>query len=340
MTFSNGDVRLAGTLTLPDTEPPHRAVVLISGSGPQDRDSNVFGFPLFATLADRLTRQGIAVLRYDDRGVGGSSGNTMQSTSEDFAGDVAAAVEMLATRDDVDGARIGLLGISEGGLVAPMVAVRHPDEIDFLVLMAGPARDGQAILEAQAAALGRAAGASEEDIEKNRVVQRSIFAAVRGEKGWDEVEKELEAAVREALAAAPESERAAIADEDALVRAQIQAQLSMPRTPWFRFFLDYDPATTLRELKSTPVLGLFGELDLQVPAELNREAMAEALRQAGNDHVDLRVIAGANHLFQAARTGSNLEYATLPKEFADGVLEAITGFILEQTSAAAQSGAK
>lgn len=331
VTFSSGDVRLAGTLTLPEGEPPHRAVVLIGGSGPQDRDSNVFGFPLFATLADRLARAGIAVLRYDDRGVGGSSGSTMQSTTEDFAADVAAALETLAARGDIDGDRIGLLGISEGGLVAPLVAVRHPGKVALVVLMAAPALDGQAILEAQAAALARAQGAGEEDIEKNLAIQRSIFAAVRGEKSWDQVDREMDETIRAALAAAPESQRAAITDEDALVRAQIEAQLGMARTPWFRFFLDYDPAVTLRALKATPVLALYGERDLQVPAEMNRKAMAEALRLAGNPGVEIRVVPGANHLFQAAKTGSAREYATLPKEFAPGVVEAIAGFILRHT---------
>ncbi len=328
VTFHNADITLAGTLTLPRAGAPHPAVVMITGSGPQNRDEELFGFKPFQVIADHLTRNGVAVLRYDDRGVGGSSGAVMQSTSEDFATDVVAAVSLLKKRNDIHPARIGLMGHSEGGIVAPLAASQS-DDIAFMVLMAGTSVTGAEIMFEQAAIIARTGGASEADIEKNAALQRRVFAAIRSGEGWDEVAAEIRSQIEAGLAAAPDSQRSAITDVDAFVEAQVQAQITATRTPWFQFFIDYDPAATLRRV-DTPVLALFGELDLQVIPAQNRGAMEEALRAGNHPDYTIRVLPSANHLFITATTGSPAEYATLPKEFVPEFLPLVTDWILKR----------
>ncbi|MBZ5639983.1 MAG: alpha/beta fold hydrolase [Acidobacteriia bacterium] len=340
--FRNGEeATLAGTLTLPATPGPHPSVVLITGSGPQNRDEELFGFKPFRVLADHLTRSGIAVLRYDDRGVGESTGSPAQATTEDFAGDVAAAVAFLRTRPDIDPNRVGLLGHSEGGIVAPMVATRTPG-IAFIVLMSGMGLTGERILLDQAELIGRAEGSSEEAIRKEAEIQKHIFAAVRSGQGWDEVRAETKKEALARIAKKPEEQRKSVPDPDTYADRMIEGQLAMARSPWFKFFLDYDPAKTLEKVKC-PVLALFGEKDLQVPAESNRTAMAAALARGGNPDVTVKVFPGANHLYQAARTGGVSEYAVLGKEFVPGFLDTISGWIRERTSptaSAATTGAQ
>ena len=335
--FKNGDqATLAGTLTLPATGGPHPAVVLITGSGPQNRDEEIFGFKPFKLLADHLTRNGIAVLRYDDRGVGASTGSASQATSEDFSLDAAAAVAFLRTRPEIDTARIGLLGHSEGGIVAPMVAARKGG-IAFVVMMSGMGVIGEKILLDQAELIGRAEGSSEKDLAREKELQQRIFAAVRSGKGWDEARAEVKKAALARVAEMPEAQRKTIPDPDKYADMMIEGQLSMAKSPWFRFFLDYDPALALENLKC-PVLALFGEKDLQVPAEPNRKAVVAALAKGGNADVTVKVFPGANYLYQAAVTGGVSEYATLKKEFVPGFLVTISQWILEKTRPAAPAG--
>ncbi len=326
VTFHNADITLAGTLTLPRTGAPHPAVVMITGSGPQNRDEELFGFKPFQVIADHLTRNGVAVLRYDDRGVGGSTGSVSQSTSEDFAADVIAAVDLLQNRKDIHPDRIGLIGHSEGGIVAPLAASQS-DDIAFMVLMAGTSVSGAEIMFEQGAAIAKSGGASEADMEMNAALQRRIFAAIRSGEGWDEVAADLRSQVEAGLAAMPDSQRSAISDVDAFVEAQVQGQITASRTPWFQFFIDYDPATALRTV-DTPVLALFGELDLQVITAQNRGPMEEALRAGNHPDYTIRVLPKANHLFITATTGSPSEYASLPKEFVPEFLPLVTDWIL------------
>ncbi|MCH7778719.1 MAG: alpha/beta fold hydrolase, partial [Gemmatimonadetes bacterium] len=164
VTFHNAGITLAGTLTLPESGAPHPAVVMITGSGPQNRDEELFGFKPFHLIADHLTRNGVAVLRYDDRGVGGSTGSVSEATTEDFARDVLAAVDFLKNRSDIDPERIGLIGHSEGGIVAPL-ASSMSDDVAFMVLMAGTSVSGAEILIEQGALIMRASGATEADME-------------------------------------------------------------------------------------------------------------------------------------------------------------------------------
>jgi hypothetical protein len=328
VTFHNADITLAGTLTLPRTGAPHPAVVMITGSGPQNRDEELFGFKLFQIIADHLTRNGVAVLRYDDRGVGGSTGSVSQATSEDFAADVIAAVDLLKNRNDIHPARIGLMGHSEGGIVAP-IAASQSDDIAFMVLMAGTSVTGAEIIFEQSALIARTAGASETDIERQSALQRRVFAVVRAGEGWDELSAALRSEIEAGLAAMPDSQRSAISDVDAYVEAQVQGQITASRTPWFQFFIDYDPAATLRAV-DTPVLALFGELDLQVTPGQNRGPMEEALRAGNHPDYTIRVLPNANHLFITANTGSPAEYGSLPKEFVPEFLPMVTDWILER----------
>ncbi len=325
--FFNGNVRLAGTLTLPTAGGPFPAVILITGSGPQNRDQELFGFRPFRLMADHLTRHGVAVLRYDDRGVGGSTGSVPESTSLDFAGDVVAAASLLAERDDIDARRIGAIGHSEGGVVAPMAAASG--QLGFIILLAGSALPGEDILYAQGQLIMQANGATLQQMEKQKSIQQMMFQATRSNAGWEAVSEGVAAQIRRSLDDLPEEQRQAIVDVEAYVNQQVQSQLFQVQTPWFRAFLDYDPRPALEAL-NIPVLALFGELDLQVPAESNARAMRQAFEASGHENFRIEILTGANHLFQTAQTGSPSEYPDLDKSFVPELLPMLTRWILSQ----------
>ena len=324
VSFENGDVHLEGTLTLPEGTGPFPGVVLITGSGPQDRDEVVAGFAVFRPLSDHLTRQGVAVLRYDDRGVGGSTGSVSSSTTSDFAGDALAGLARLSEHPDVDPARVGFVGHSEGAVVASLAASRS-EAVRFAVLLAGSTVPGTEILYEQSAAIQRVSGVPEDRIEWNTDFQRRLFAALEAGEGLEAYREELGAAIREGIEALSEAQRAPISDLDSYVETQVAQQIDGLESPWYRYFLTYDPAEGLRGTR-VPVLALFGGLDLQVVVDQNRGPLEEAL--AGNPDVTVEVLPRANHLFQAATTGSPAEYALLEKRFVDGFLETISDWIL------------
>ena len=323
--FSNGEIVLAGELTFPEGDGPHPAVVLISGSGDQDRDSNFFGFPMFAVLADHLARVGVASLRFDDRGVGGSTGDGLLAIIEDRAGDVDAAVGLLVARDDIDAGGIGLVGHSEGGIVAPLVANRT-GSVAFVVLLAAPAVSAAETLQAQLRELLDDAGATAEEIEQAQALQQQVFRAVTTGRGWDEVEASIRALARQQMEALREDLRNAIPDEDAYLDAVVAEEMASVRSAWFASFFDYDPRPAVVAL-SVPVLALYGELDTQVLAVPNSTAMAEAIAESDIPHHTLATIPSANHLFQAATTGSVNEYAELEPEFVPEVLEILATWL-------------
>lgn len=327
VTFGHGEVSLAGTLSLPTGRGPFPAVVLISGSGPQTRDEDVAGFKVFRVLADGLTRQGIAVLRFDDRGVGGSSGGPAGATTADWADDALAGVRLLAARSDMASGRIGLLGHSEGALVAAMAAARSRD-VAFIVLMAGPGVNGEAIVRAQAEAIARASGATDADVARVRAQQDLLFKAVRTGEGWDQVTEHARAQGRTQLAALPEEQRKALGDPEQYLERVIHQQLAGAKTPWYKYFAEYDPAPTLAKV-SCPVLALFGEKDLQVPLSQNRPVVERILTGPGHARSTVRTYPAANHLFQTAVTGSPAEYGTLPRAFVPGLLDDIVRWITE-----------
>jgi len=318
---------LAGTLTLPRSGGPHPAVVLISGSGPQDRNETVMGHRPFLVLSDHLTRQGIAVLRFDDRGVGGSTGDFAAATSEDFATDVLAGVDYLLGRDDID-EKIGLIGHSEGGLVAPIVAVQS-EAVAFIVLMAGPAVTGEDIILEQSVLISRAAGRSEADIQDDLATNRKVFEIVKQEPDLEIAAQQLEELLKAAAAemSPQEREQAGITEEN--LETQIQAQIAQANTPWVRFFLTYDPAPTLAQVR-VPVLAINGELDLQVPPEQNLPVMRQVLQESGNPDYNVQELPGLNHLFQTATTGSPSEYVSIEETIAPVALELMSQWILER----------
>ena len=328
VSFQNGEFTLTGTLTLPFTNGPHPAVILISGSGPQNRNSALLGFEIFRIIADQFTREGIAVLRYDDRGVGSSTGDILQATISDFSEDVLAAVELLHSRGDINGEQIGLLGHSEGGMVATLVDSKS-DAIAFLVLLAGPAVLGADIILAQLELILLANGATDAEIEEQIGLQMRTFEAMRTGEGWDGIEAGLQQQILVSLEDMPVEQRQAITDVDEFVNSIVEGQLQSINSPWFQSLVSYDPAPDIEQITS-PVLALFGELDLQVPAELNQKAVEQALEAGGNQDYTTVTLPRANHLFQESDSGSPAAYATLKKEFVPGFLDLITEWILER----------
>lgn len=320
--FRNEDagIALGGTLTLPPGDGPFPAVVLITGSGAQDRDETIFGHKPFLVLADALTRRGIAVLRADDRGVNKSEGNAAQSTSADFAGDALAGVALLRSRPEIDPKAIGLIGHSEGGLIAPMAANRC-DDVAFVVLLAGTGLTGEEIIYLQTEAILRAANTNDPNIAFQVATLKKLVAAVR------------EGATPEAVKAMIDKTRSELSEELSASAGMLQQADTLAtrfRTPWFQFFLSYDPRTDLRKLKQ-PVLALNGEKDLQVPPKANLPEIEKALREGGNDHVTIEEIPGVNHLFQHCKTGSPTEYGTIEETFAPEALDRIASWVLQTT---------
>jgi len=307
---TSAGITLAGTLTLPQGTGPFPAVLLITGSGPQDRDESIVGHRPFLVLADHLTRQGVAVLRVDDRGVGESTGEFGMATMEDFATDAEASVAYLRARSDINGSRVGLLGHSEGGVVAPMVAARDT-RVAFLVLLAGTGVPGADILTSQSRLISRAMGVPSAVAEQNIAVLRDSIAIVR--QGGD-VEA-MRGKLRDLLS-------------QHMPPSQGEPQVATLTSPWFRHFVAYDPAPALRQI-ACPVLALSGARDLQVPATENLAAIRRALEAGGNKRVVAQELPGLNHLFQTASTGAPNEYATIEETFNPTVLKIISDWMAQ-----------
>lgn len=313
-------VTLAATLTIPAGDGPHPAVVLISGSGLQDRDETIAEHKPFWVIADHLSRNGIAVLRYDDRGFAESTGDGTVATLEDFATDAHAAIGWLAKHPKIDGDRVGLIGHSEGGVIAPLVASTHPKDVDFLVLLAGTGVDGSELVVHQLGLIMAASGASPEDIERQQQAARAQHQALLGASDPAAAKAAVEAAIRDSIAALPAAEREAQGDIEATIALQIEALSS----PWMRHFLAYDPIPALKRVK-VPVLILFGDKDLQVDPEQNLAPMKAAL--AKNRRVDVVRFPGVNHLFQPAIKGTPAEYGVIEQTIAVEVLTRMTTWL-------------
>jgi len=305
------NVTLAGTLTLPEGRGPFPAVVFITGSGPQNRNEELLGHKPFLVLADHLARRGIAALRYDDRGIGKSTGDFGAATSEDFAGDALAAWRFLGARRDIDPRRIGLLGHSEGGLIAPMLAARTPG-IAFVVMLAGPGVTGEQIMLKQAALIMKANGATDAAIAANTDLQKQIFAVLREETATTRIV--------ERLGAIPVP-----GPKEASERLVKQSS-----SPWMRFFALYDPAPALAKV-TCPVLAVAGELDLQVPVDQNLPIIEEALKKGGNKDYSVVRLMGLNHLLQTCKTGAPGEYAQIEETMSPIALDTIAAWIRKRT---------
>jgi pimeloyl-ACP methyl ester carboxylesterase len=327
VTYQNtaAGVKLAGTLTLPKSDRPAPAVLLLSGSGAQDRDESILGHRPFLVLADYLTRHGIAVLRSDDRGVGGSTGDSGAATTDDLAGDALAGVAYLKSRKEIDPRQIGLVGHSEGGMIAPLAAGRSAD-VAYIVLMAGTGVPGDQIVLHQGQRIARAQKADEKRIASARDLQEKIFAIIKSQPDAQSAERKITEALSEsdayATAPTPEAREA--------VRSQVEAQTKVMLTPWFRYFISYDPRPALTKVRC-PVLAICGEKDLQVDPKQNLPPISAALAEAGNSDVTVVELPGLNHLFQHCQTGSPAEYGKIDETFASEALSLVAQWIAQRT---------
>jgi pimeloyl-ACP methyl ester carboxylesterase len=329
VTFENrtAHAKFAGTLTLPVAGGRHPAVLLITGSGQQDRDESLLGHRPFFVIADYLTRRGIAVLRVDDRGVGGSTGDVAHVTTEDFAGDALAAVAYLKSRADIDPQRIGLVGHSEGGLIAPMAALRSRD-VAFIVLLAGPGLPGDQILYLQQAAMARQMGVSTPVIVLNRVIEELLLTAIKRGTEPAALDQKSKHPVDDRRAPRPKDDKKPAGNGASAAVGQLAKRLG---SPWLRFFISYDPRPALKQVRC-PVLALIGEKDFQVPAKENLPEIEKALRAGGNTDFTVRELPGLNHLFQTCRTGNLDEYARIEETFAPSALELMTDWIRKRSA--------
>ena len=302
---------LAGTLTLPNGKGPFPGIVLIAGTGHNSRDEDVLGHKVFLVLADALTRNGIAVLRYDKRGVGGSTGDYDAATTADFTSDAEAAVAWLKTQSQIDATRIGVLGHSEGGIIAPAVAAADKS-VAFVIMIAGPCIRGDKLFVLQSAMTAKAYGAPDDYIARRRVFDQQLYDAIILAPSESAALDRAKAKVAQGVA-------------DKLVDANEAETLPKDDTsPWERYFLAYDPAPTLARLK-LPVLVLNGSLDVQVPAKENLSAAREAMKK--NSKATVIELPGMNHLLQDAKTGAPNEYNDIEETMSPAALKIITDWL-------------
>ncbi len=315
---------LQGTLTIPEGRGPFPCAVLISGSGQQDRDESIMGHKPFLVIADYLTRYGIAVLRYDDRGVGGSVMENIEDlredTSEDFATDAEVMVQAARMHPEINSRRVGVIGHSEGGLIGPMVAV-HDDKLAFVVMLAGPGVAGNELLPVQQALLLQSSGADEELIDGVIHASMSLYEMMES----DASEEELREQMAELVSIQFLAQGLEVTEE--LFDQAIDEGLAVMTLPWLQFFLYYDPAPTLAQV-TCPVLALNGTKDIQVDSNQNLSAIEEVKT---NFDTDITIIErdGLNHLFQPAATGAISEYIQIETTFDPETLAIMAEWITE-----------
>ena len=319
---ASGAITLAGSLTLPEGAGPFPAALLVTGSGPQNSDEELLGHKPFLVLSDFLTRAGIAVLRMDDRGVGGSTGALGEATTDVLAGDALACIGFLAQRPEIDPRRIGIVGHSEGGLIGPLAASRSA-QVAFVVMMAGPGIPGAELLPLQSERIQRAMGASEAEAQAQTEAMRAMLALIAAGADSAALRTKAEALAQAQVAALPDSLRPSATE----LSQELDQQLRSMSQPWFRYFISYDPRPALRQVK-VPVLALIGEFDLQVPADRNLPEIERALKEAGNADATVRQLPGLNHLFQPTASGSPSEYGNIETTLDPLALETIRDWIL------------
>ncbi len=327
VTFRNADVNLAGTLTIPKKSGRHPAVILLPGSGPVNRDEEAFGWKPFRIISDYFTQNGIAVLRYDSRGVGGSTGDVYQSTFNDFAGDAIAAIHYLKRRKDINPDQIGLCGHSQGGIVAPIVASRSND-VAFIICVAGAGITGEECFITQFGMIDRLDGATDEDIEKLTDMRKQLFNLIRKDASETEIKPLLMKIAQTQTEIQEINEDKKREETQESLEEKLSCMLTLFNSPWGRFFLDYNPQAALEKIKC-PVLLIFGEMDMQVLLEENKGAMVSALMKSRNSDFTVKTFPKANHLFQMAKSGHPSEYTELPKKFVPGFLEFMSDWILQ-----------
>uniref|UniRef100_UPI00404B1E05 alpha/beta hydrolase family protein n=1 Tax=Flavobacterium sp. TaxID=239 RepID=UPI00404B1E05 len=308
--------QLAGTLTTPKNTDFKNVVILISGSGQQNRNSEIFEHKPFWVIADYLTKSNIAVLRFDDRGVGKSGGDVSNVTSLNFVDDVLAAVEYVKSRPELKSKNIILVGHSEGGMIAPLVASKSA-AIKALVLLAGPGVSGSVLLKEQSYLIGKASGLTEMQLNKAKENNEKIYDIISKSSNLAEAAKQIEPILAVEYEGFPETQK----------KQAISQQMATICNPWFQYFVKYDPKPVLEQLK-IPVLALNGGKDLQVPADLNIKAIKAAFAKSGNKNLQTKIYPNLNHLFQTAVTGNVPEYATIEETFNETVLTDIINWIL------------
>lgn len=311
--FAADGVTLAGTFTLPGTGAPRGACVMLTGSGAQSRDNTIGGFATFRVLARALALSGIATLRWDDRGVGGSQGNMSDATLETFASDALAARVLLAAR--FPGVPAGILGHSEGGAVALQAAARDP-RVPFLILLAGPIAPVRDNVLAQTELIHRANGLPETQIAREVSLLHRIFETLAGGLPFESLRPAFREKAAADIAEMTPAMRRALSDAAAHGDLLFTQQKAMMDTPWFRSLAAFDPSHLLPSI-SCPVLALFGDRDLQVPAALNAPLLTAQSGLCVDVRSSVHTLPGANHLFQQARSGAPSEYRTLKSEFVD-----------------------
>jgi len=303
--------QIAGVLSLPTGDGPFPAVVLIPGTGHNTRDEGVWGHKVFLVLADTLTRNGFAVLRYDKRGVGGSSGSYDAATTVDFTSDAEAAVVWLKSQSHIDARRIGVLGHSEGGIIAPAVATSDKG-VAFVVMIAGPCIRGDKLFVLQSAMTAKAYGAPDDYIAKRKVFDEELYSAIISAPSESAALDRAKAMITRGVA-------------DKIIDANEAESLAKDdTTAWERYFLAYDPAPTLAQV-TVPVLVLNGSLDVQVPAKENLASARQALKN--NPKATVVELPGMNHLLQDAKTGAPNEYNDIEQTMSPTALETITDWL-------------
>lgn len=323
--FKADSIKLAGTITLPKHIKNPPIAILISGSGPQNRNEEIkqYNHRPFLVLSDYLTNNDIAVLRYDDRGIAESKGDFKTSTTFDFASDVEAAITYLKTRNDVDTSKIGLIGHSEGGLIAPMVASKNKD-VAFVILLAGTGVNGATILETQAKKAGELAGTPEAFLNENEKLAHIVYEIIRTNTDEEIIKTKITNSLNDYKVNNPMSVLTPY-----ITPAMIEQQLSILKSKWLLNFIRIVPKDYL-EKTTCPVLALNGSLDFQVIPEINLEGIKNALEKAENNDITIKQLDGLNHLFQTAKTGSMQEYSKIEETFSPIALEIIKNWILER----------
>jgi uncharacterized protein len=317
VTVTSGAVKLAGTFTWPASGGLAPAALLVTGSGPQDRNEALFDHKPFLVLSDHLTRAGIAVLRLDDRGTGASGGNFKEADLTEFTSDALAAVAWLKGRKEVDPKKIGIIGHSEGGAVGPSAAVQSKD-VAFIVMMAGPGVPFDQLMQRQTADQMRVQGAPESFIDTNRKIFDRIVAILNQEPDAGKAKQRLDALAEETKKDSPQL--------GIIVESQIPRLLS----PELRSLMSFDAAATLRKV-TCPVLAINGSKDLQVAADMNLPGIAAALAAGHNPDFAVAKLTGLNHLFQTAKTGSVTEYGQIEETISPRALRLIADWISSVT---------
>ena len=314
------NVKLAGTLTTPHGI-ARAAVILITGSGTQDRDETILGHKPFAVIADYLTQKKFAVLRLDDRGIGGSTGNPVTATTADYVTDMSAAVDFLKKHSKIPSDKIGLIGHSEGGMIAPMLASQR-DDIAFMILLAAPGIKTTDLMIQQRHDVFTAMGFTQEKLNRIQAHDRKLFDAINRHP----LEQPFDPAINQLIA---QNTQLLYSGDESQLAQRISLAQSQYALPWFRFFFRYDPEEYLSKTR-IPVLAMNGTLDIQVASESNLGGLENLFVQYQYPDYQVTALDQLNHLFQTAITGSVEEYAKIEETFAEKALVVMSDWLNER----------